>query len=121
MTTPSGRSLIEVDVEPLVLRLSTATSNRGSCAASAAVVTSQVAARRARSVMPVLDEARALDVRGGPKDERGSDKRCGGSTMLRTAIPLCLVMALLTTACGSTPADDPPAPAISTAAADNLI
>ena len=41
--------------------------------------------------------------------------------MLRTAIPLCLVMALLTTACGSTPADDPPAPAISTAAADNLI
>ena len=41
--------------------------------------------------------------------------------MLRTAIRLCLVMALLTTACGSTPADDPPAPAISTAAADNLI
>ena len=41
--------------------------------------------------------------------------------MLRKAIPLCLVMALLTTACGSTPADDPPAPAISTAAADNLI
>ena len=34
--------------------------------------------------------------------------------MLRTAIPLCLVMALLTTTCGSTPADDPPAPAIST-------
>jgi hypothetical protein len=41
--------------------------------------------------------------------------------MLRTAIPLCLVMALLTTACGSTPAEDAPAPAISTTAADNLI
>ena len=41
--------------------------------------------------------------------------------MLRTAIPLSLVMALLTTTCGSTPADDPPAPAISTGAADNLI
>ena len=42
--------------------------------------------------------------------------------MLRTAIALCLVTALLVTACGTTPpAEDAPAPAISTAAADNLI
>ena len=41
--------------------------------------------------------------------------------MLRTAIPLSLVTALLTAACGSTPAENAPPPAISTAATDNLI
>ena len=41
--------------------------------------------------------------------------------MLRTAISLGVLTMLFTTACSSTPADEGPAPAINTSAADNLI
>jgi len=41
--------------------------------------------------------------------------------MLRQATALSLLTALLATACSGTPAEEAPAPAISTSAADNLV
>jgi hypothetical protein len=40
---------------------------------------------------------------------------------MRTAFPFIVGLALVAAACGGTPADEAPAPAISTSAADNLI
>src|ERR1051325_4726050 len=111
---------MDVDVGPLVLRLRTATSNRGSCAPSAATATTEATASSVMRIIPFLDDKGVAPVQGQCA-EVFDPIRPAEDPMLRYATLLTASLALLATACGSEPKNEAPAPAISTSAADNLV